>query len=80
MTVVFDDACAFDSEIPVVVIGAGACGIVSALTAREAGADVLVIERDEIPQGSTALSSGMIPACGTRFQRERGIDDPFDLL
>jgi len=80
MTIVFDDDCAFDAEVPVVIIGAGACGIVAALTAREAGADVLVIERDEIPQGSTALSSGMIPACGTRFQRERGIDDPVDLL
>jgi len=80
MTVVLDDDCAFEAELPVVVIGAGACGIVAALTAREAGADVLVIERDEIPQGSTALSSGMIPACGTRFQRDRGIDDPVGLL
>jgi fumarate reductase flavoprotein subunit len=80
MTVVFDDDAAFDAEIPVIVIGAGACGIVAALTAKEAGAEVLVIERDEIPQGSTALSSGMIPACGTRFQRDRGIDDPVELL
>jgi fumarate reductase flavoprotein subunit len=80
MTVTFDDEGEFSAEVPVVVIGAGACGIVAALTAREAGADVLVIERDEIPQGSTALSSGMIPACNTRFQRERGIDDPVDLL
>lgn len=80
MTVIFDDDAAFDAEIAVVVIGAGACGIVAALAAREAGADVLVIERDEIPQGSTALSSGMIPACGTRFQRAHGIEDPAEQL
>jgi fumarate reductase flavoprotein subunit len=80
MTVICDDDAAFEAEIAVVVIGAGACGIVAALTAREAGADVVVIERDEIPQGSTALSSGMIPACNTRFQRERGIEDPVDQL
>lgn len=80
MTVVFDGEGGFDAEIPVVVVGAGACGIVAALTAKEAGADVLVVERDEIPQGSTALSSGMIPACGTRYQRERGIEDPVELL
>ncbi|MEC7489411.1 MAG: FAD-dependent oxidoreductase [Pseudomonadota bacterium] len=75
MTVIFDDNSTFDSEVAVIIVGAGACGIVAALTAREAGADVLVIERDEVPQGSTALSSGMIPACNTHFQRERGIED-----
>lgn len=80
MTVVFEDDGGFDAEIPVLVIGAGACGIIAALAAKEAGAEVLVVERDEIPQGSTALSSGMIPACGTRFQKERGIEDPVDLL
>ena len=80
MTVIFDDSATFDAEVSVVIVGAGACGIVAALTAREAGADVLMIERDEIPQGSTALSSGMIPACDTRFQRERGIDDPVELF
>ena len=28
-----------------------------------------------MPTGSTALSAGLIPAAGTRFQRERGIED-----
>lgn len=80
MTVVVDERIVFDVEIPVIVIGAGACGIVAALAAREAGAEVLILERDDIPQGSTALSSGMIPACNTRLQRALGIDDPVDLL
>jgi fumarate reductase flavoprotein subunit len=34
-----------------------------------------LIERDAVPSGSTALSAGLIPAAGTRFQRERGIED-----
>ncbi|CAN0354579.1 unnamed protein product [Discosporangium mesarthrocarpum] len=80
MTVVFDEDASFDVEIPVIVIGAGACGIVAALSASEGGAEVLVLERDEIPQGSTALSSGMIPACNTRLQHAQGIDDPVELL
>ena len=80
MTVVFDEDASFDVEIPVIVIGAGACGIVAALAASEAGAEVLILERDEIPQGSTALSSGMIPACNTRLQHAQGIDDKVDLL
>ncbi|MBX6369870.1 MAG: FAD-binding protein, partial [Rhodospirillales bacterium] len=57
--------------------GAGACGLVAALAATEAGADVVVLERDALPAGSTALSSGLVPAAGTRFQRAKGIaDDP----
>jgi len=80
MTIVFEEDASFDVEIPVIVIGAGACGIVAALAASEAGAEVLILERDEIPQGSTALSSGMIPACNTRLQRVEGIDDTVDLL
>lgn len=37
--------------------------------------DVLVLERDASPSGSTALSSGMIPASGTQRQRQAGIAD-----
>ena len=62
-------------RVPVVVVGAGACGLVAALTVAEAGREVLVLERDALPRGSTALSSGMIPACNTRAQRTAGVDD-----
>jgi fumarate reductase flavoprotein subunit len=65
----------FAAETEVAVAGAGACGLVAALMAREAGADVLVFERDAAPQGSTAMSSGMIMACETRFQRAKGVAD-----
>uniref|UniRef100_UPI003BA99912 FAD-dependent oxidoreductase n=1 Tax=Stappia sp. TaxID=1870903 RepID=UPI003BA99912 len=65
----------FEFEVPVVIVGAGAAGLVAALAAREAGADVLVIERDSVPRGSTALSAGLIPAPGTRFQKAAGIED-----
>ena len=42
---------------------------------RGSGVDCVVLERDAVPSGSTALSSGFIPAAGTRVQRSRGIDD-----
>jgi fumarate reductase flavoprotein subunit len=70
----------FETSVPVLVIGAGAAGLTAALAAREAGADVLVLERDSVPQGSTALSSGLIPAAATRFQRARGIQDSPELF
>jgi len=62
-------------KVPVVVIGAGACGLAAALAARDAGAEVLVLERDASPSGSTALSSGFVPAAGTRFQAAAGVED-----
>lgn len=65
----------FAASVPVVVIGAGAAGLCAALAAHEAGAEVVVLERDAVPRGSTALSAGLIPAAGTRFQKVRGIDD-----
>lgn len=62
-------------KVPVVVVGAGACGLAAALAARDAGAEVLVLERDSSPSGSTALSSGFVPACGTRWQRAARVED-----
>jgi fumarate reductase flavoprotein subunit len=68
---------AFDFAVPVLVVGAGAAGLVAALSVREAGLDVLVVERDRVPRGSTALSAGLIPAAGTKIQKAAGIaDDP----
>lgn len=64
-----------DVTADVVVIGAGACGLVAALRASEAGADVIVLERDASPFGSTSMSSGFVPAAGTRFQNAIGVDD-----
>jgi fumarate reductase flavoprotein subunit len=60
---------------PVLIVGAGACGLTAALVARAAGREVIVLERDHSPSGSTALSSGFIPAAGTRFQRAIGVED-----
>src|SRR5581483_2888079 len=64
-----------DSEVPLLIIGAGAAGLCAALAAHEAGIEPVLIERDALPSGSTALSAGLIPAAGTRFQRQQGIAD-----
>lgn len=64
-----------DAEVDVAVIGAGAAGIVCALRAADGGAEVAVFERDPSPAGSTSMSSGFIPAAGTRFQRAANIAD-----
>ncbi len=64
----------------VVVIGGGACGLTAALAARDNGAEVLVIERDATPRGTTAMSTGLVPAAGTADQAAAGIADSADLF
>lgn len=65
-------------QVRVVIVGAGACGLSAALTLQDAGLDCVLLERDATPSGSTALSSGFIPASGSQAQRAAGIDDSPD--
>jgi fumarate reductase flavoprotein subunit len=65
---------------PVVIIGGGACGLTAALAARDAGADVLVLERDPGPRGTTAMSTGLVPAAGTSDQQAAGITDSPEIM
>ncbi|MEZ7863914.1 MAG: FAD-dependent oxidoreductase [Rhodospirillales bacterium] len=80
MAVLSSEGIEFETSVPVVVIGAGACGMTAALTVADAGVEVLVLERDSVPQGSTALSSGMIPACETHIQKAHGVKDTVDAM
>jgi flavocytochrome c len=74
-TVEFDTVAEWSAHVPLLIIGAGAAGFCAALAAKEAGVDAVVIEQDAVPSGSTALSAGLIPAAGTRFQRAKGVAD-----
>lgn len=62
-------------HVPVAIVGAGACGLTAALMLRDAGIECVVLERDAVPSGSTALSSGFVPAPGTRVQKSKNIED-----
>lgn len=65
----------WDAEVDVVVAGAGGGGLVAALSAAQKGLQVALFEKTDHILGNTAASAGMIPAAGTRFQKELGIDE-----
>lgn len=67
-------------HIPAVIVGGGACGMTAGIRLRDAGIDCVVLERDAVPSGSTALSSGFIPVAETRLQKSLGIPDSMALF
>lgn len=70
----------FELGFDVVIAGAGACGAVAAIAAHDAGAQVLVLERDPYPMGTSAMSQGVFCAAGSRFQKAAGIEDSPDIF
>ncbi|PRB84015.1 FAD-dependent oxidoreductase [Pseudomonas sp. MYb185] len=68
----------WDMETDVVVVGFGAAGACAAIEARQAGAEVVVLEVAGVGGGSASLSGGEVYVGGnggTDVQREHGFDD-----
>src|SRR5271155_3665736 len=70
------DEVRFDETADVVVVGLGAGGPSAAGAAREAGAEVLAVERSAGPGGTSANSGGLIYlGGGTALQSACGFED-----
>jgi fumarate reductase flavoprotein subunit len=67
-------------QADVVVIGAGAAGFTAAITAHDAGAKVILVEKQPITGGNSMLAAGGMNAAETKFQKEKGIQDSVDLM
>lgn len=65
------------SDVDLIVAGAGAAGLAAAIRAAQDGASVLVAEASPTYEfgSNTSMSTSMIPAGGSRWQLERGIED-----
>ena len=63
------------SETDVLVIGGGGAGICAALSAAEQNVQVTLCEKTSVLGGATMLSSGKIPAVGTKQQIAMGEAD-----
>ena len=66
------------TDVDVLVVGAGACGLAAAISAHDRGMSAAILEKMDRPGGNSALSTGSVPAAGSRFQREAAIDDDPD--
>jgi 3-oxo-5alpha-steroid 4-dehydrogenase len=63
-------------EADVVIVGLGCAGVCAAIEAREAGADVLVLERASGGGGVTSMAAGHVYlGGGTRVQKAVGVED-----
>jgi fumarate reductase flavoprotein subunit len=64
------------TDVDVLVLGSGAAGLAAALSARESGADrVLISEASDVVGGASRLSGGIVMGGGSALQRAAGVDD-----
>lgn len=70
----------WDRETDVLVVGFGGAGASAALGAREAGAEVIVLEKQAVMGGSTAVSGGVFYASNSSIQKANGIEDTADKM
>ncbi len=69
----------WDRAADIVIVGAGAAGLPAAITARDGGASVLVIDENYDIGGHAIVSGGILPlGGGTMLQKKYGIEDSAD--
>ena len=62
-------------DVDVVVVGGGGAGFAAAVTAKEDGADVVLLEKMPQVGGNTLISGGEMAAPDNELQKEEGIED-----
>lgn len=75
-TVCFFSGCSADkNSYDVAVIGSGGAGLSAALSAKNAGASVIVLEKMPFAGGNTNYATGGLNASETSVQKAKGIED-----
>ncbi len=68
----------WDTTVDLVIIGSGGGGMVAALTAADAGASALVLEKQERVGGSTCMSGGILWVPNNPVMRADGVADSYE--
>jgi flavocytochrome c len=69
-----------DFSRAIIVVGAGLSGGSAALTALEAGLNVIVVEKEKRLGGNSVRASSGMNAAGTIHQKEQGVKDSVELF
>lgn len=64
----------------IVIVGAGAAGFAAAITAHDAGAKVILVEKNPLTGGNSMLAAGGMNAAATQMQAKKNIKDSADLM
>jgi len=70
----------WDETYDVVVIGSGFAGFAAAIEAKNAGANVVIIEKMPVYGGNSIINGGDFCAPGTKLQVAAGVQDSPDLM
>jgi succinate dehydrogenase/fumarate reductase flavoprotein subunit len=70
----------WDEQTDILVVGSGIAGLSAAIEARQAGADVLVLEKMKVTGGNTRISDGGLAAPGNLIQKQLGVEDSPELF
>ncbi|NPD90245.1 MAG: FAD-binding protein [Asgard group archaeon] len=68
----------FDYSYDIVIVGSGGGGLTAALVAKEAGLDIVIVEKTEFYGGSTALSGGGMWIPNNFVLEKKGIKDSYE--
>ena len=66
------------AEYDVVVVGSGASGFAAAITAKNEGLKTLLIEKEAVFGGASALSGGGVWIPNNRYLVEAGVADSYE--
>lgn len=69
------EAFATELECDLVVVGAGAGGLSTAITAKKNGLNVIIVEKDSVFGGTTAFSGGVLWIPGNPHAKKNSIND-----
>src|SRR5258706_15940977 len=71
----------WDSEVDVVIAGAGGAGLQAAIEAAQAGASAILFEKEtRIWDSSTAIAVGRVSFPCTDLQQKNGVEDSKELM
>ena len=68
----------WDSTVDVVIVGSGGGGMVGALAAAAQGASALVLEKQSLIGGSTAMSGGIVWVPNNPVMQSVGVHDSYE--